>query len=141
MTGAIHLDLRESTAKWLLSGGRLCRGCGVVRPLVEWGVDRSKPSGFASRCLVCDRERARSYYRKNREAVLERAAAKRARKRAGTAQRVCSECPELLPAGRRVVCSRRCADVRCRRLHPEAYAAREARKVVRRREARRAARD
>jgi hypothetical protein len=135
MTRPIHLDLTASTAKWLLSGERLCRGCGVVRPLSEWAVDGSKRSGFASRCRVCDRERAKSYYRENREAVLERAAAKRV-----LVERVCSECRETLPRGRRVVCSDRCGAARYRRLHPDAYAASEARKLVRRR-ARRAERN
>jgi hypothetical protein len=95
-------------------------------------LDGSKRSGFASRCRVCDRERSKRYYEAHREAVLERAAAKRA-----LVERVCSECPETLQKGRRVVCSDRCRDRRYRRLHPEA----EARKVERRREARRAERD
>jgi hypothetical protein len=45
-------------------------------------------------------------------------------------------------AGRqRVACSPRCRDARYRRLHPAEYAANEARKVQRRREARRRRRE
>lgn len=40
-----------------------------------------------------------------------------------------------------MVCSGRCREARFKRLHPESYAKREAAKVERRREARRAAAD
>jgi endogenous inhibitor of DNA gyrase (YacG/DUF329 family) len=84
-----------------------------------------------------ERERSRRYYAEHRERVLAKAAVKRGR----PVERVdCAECGEPLPERRRVVCSGRCAGARNRRLHPAAYAAREARKVVARREARRKAR-
>jgi hypothetical protein len=86
-----------------------------------------------------ERERSRAYYAVNRELVLEKAAVKRGRSRT-IARATCEECGEPLPDGRRVVCSRRCVDARSRRKNPAAYAEREARRVVRRREARRVAR-
>ena len=49
--------------------------------------------------------------------------------------------PQLLDGRRRVVCSERCRDARDRRLHRDAYAAKEARKVERRRWRRRRSRD
>lgn len=85
------------------------------------------------------RARARAYYAANRETVLEKAAAKRGRPRPAE-RTTCEECRESLEGQQRVVCSRRCQDARYRRLHPEAYAENERRKVARRREARRKAR-
>jgi endogenous inhibitor of DNA gyrase (YacG/DUF329 family) len=85
------------------------------------------------------RERARRYYAENREEVLEKAAAKRGRPRPPE-RGTCSECGKPLEGRSRVVCSRRCTDARYRRLHPEAYAENERRKVERRREKRAAAR-
>jgi hypothetical protein len=84
------------------------------------------------------RARARAYYAANREKVLERAAARRGKIRP-VEPRACSECSAPLEPPKRVVCSPRCRDARYRRLHPEAYAAREARKVERRRAKRREA--
>ena len=111
-----------------------CPRCGVVRTFGEFVVDRSKPSGRGWICRVCDRERSAAYYVANREAVLARAAARRP----APLQRACSECSTPLVPPRRVVCSSRCQERRFRRLNPEAYAAREAAKVERRRERRRA---
>jgi hypothetical protein len=81
------------------------------------------------------RAKARAYYAENRERVLEKAAAKRGRERP-VELKECSECGGPLEGKRRVVCSRRCVDARYRRLHPEAYAERERRKVERRRQKR-----
>jgi endogenous inhibitor of DNA gyrase (YacG/DUF329 family) len=81
------------------------------------------------------RARSRAYYWQNREAVLDKQAAKRGKIRSEASE--CSECGGPLEGRRRVVCSERCRDARYRRLHPVAYAANEARKVERRREKRR----
>lgn len=78
------------------------------------------------------RARARAYYAANRERVLEKAAAKRGTVPASLAVN-CSECGGQLEGRQRVVCSPRCREARFRRLHPDAYAAKEARKVERRR--------
>lgn len=86
-----------------------------------------------------ERAKARAYYWANREEVLDRSAERRGRVRV-PALLSCTECGGSLELPRRVVCSSRCRDARFRRLHPEAYAAREARKVERRRKKRRAAR-
>ena len=87
------------------------------------------------------RARARAYYAQNRKAVLERAAAKRGTPR--TPKRtICSECGDPLEGMQRVTCgSRRCREARFKRTNPESHAKREAAKVERRRERRRAARE
>jgi endogenous inhibitor of DNA gyrase (YacG/DUF329 family) len=82
-------------------------------------------------------ERSRRYFAENREAVLARAAAKRNALRGERPELRCSECESPLVGRQRVVCSRRCKDARYRRLHPEAYAAKQRRKVERRRASRR----
>jgi hypothetical protein len=62
-------------------------------------------------------------------------------KREPRAPAYCSECGKLLEGQQRLTCgSSRCRDARFKRLHPDSYAAREAAKVVRRREKGRAAR-
>lgn len=81
-----------------------------------------------------ERERSRRYYVQNREAVLERAAAKRVPR----APSFCPECGEELTGQQRVNCGKSgCREARWKRTNPEAYAAREAKKVERRRERRR----
>lgn len=83
-----------------------------------------------------ERARVRPYYAAHREDVLDRAAAKRGRLRPPE-RTECSECGVPLEGRQRVTCGRAgCRDARFRMLHPEAYAAREARKVERRRERR-----
>lgn len=111
---------------------RRCARCGVDKPVEEFTFDRDKRCGRGSYCRPCEQERSRDYYQRNRERILARMAARR-----GPAPvRFCSECRVELEGRQRVVCSSRCRDARFRRLHPEAYAAKEARKVVRRRERR-----
>jgi uncharacterized protein YlaI len=44
-----------------------CYICGQSKPNDEFPRDRSKSSGRASRCRVCDREKARIRYLANRE--------------------------------------------------------------------------
>jgi hypothetical protein len=112
---------------------RTCPRCGESRRVDEFARDVSKRSGRKSICKGCDRVKAAAYYAANREAVAARTAARRP----SAEPRFCSECFVLLEGRRRVVCSSRCSDARYRRLHPETYAELEARKVVRRREARR----
>jgi hypothetical protein len=136
LRGPNHLDLRASTAAFLLEGERVCGGCGVRRPLSEWSRDASKPSGLGSLCRACTRRRSRQFYARNRERILARAAARRG----PPLVRFCSECGVELEGRHRVTCGKSsCREARFRRLHPEAYAAKEARKVERRRQARRRA--
>ena len=88
-----------------------------------------------------ERERSRAYYWRNREAVLEKAAAKRGRPRPPELTN-CTECGDELEGQQRVICGKAgCRDRRFKRTNPEAYAERERQKVVRRREARRAKRE
>jgi hypothetical protein len=116
---------------------KTCRRCGESRPLGEFIRDATKRVGRGSICKPCDREKSRDYYAANRERVLAKVAAKRP----VPSPRVCEECGDPLEGRQRVVCSARCRDARSRRLNPEAYAERERRKVERRREARRKARE
>lgn len=118
---------------------RVCPRCGRSLPLEDFPVDRSKASGRKSWCRSCDNAKSHAYYAANRETVLEKAAARRGRVPAAAVS--CSECDAPLEGRQRVMCgARRCREARFRRLNPEAYAAREAAKFVRRRERRRALR-
>jgi len=116
------------------SGEKRCPGCGGLKALEDFTADRSKSDGYGSYCRPCDQERSREYYRRNREAVLARAATRR-----GPAPtRFCSECGVELEGRHRVTCGKsKCREDRFKRLHPESYARREAAKVERRRERRR----
>lgn len=116
----------------------VCVKCGERRSRDEFVKDSSKPSGVASTCRECDRERSRAYYAKHREKVLARAAARRPT----TGPRSCSECGAPLEGRQRVTCgARRCRDARFKWTNPDGYAKREAAKVARRREARQRARE
>lgn len=87
-----------------------------------------------------ERERSRTYYPRNREAVLEKAAARRGRARPPE-RTTCSECGDELAGRQRIICGKAsCRDRRFKRTNPEAYAERERQKVERRRDARRKAR-
>ena len=45
---------------------KACRSCRVVKPIVEYAVDRSRRTGRAGICKACDRGRASArYYRNN----------------------------------------------------------------------------
>ncbi len=105
-----------------------CGRCGRTLPLAEFSRDSSKPSGRKSICIPCDRKKAKSYYQKNRAAVLARATAKRVS--VLPPLRFCEECGGLLEGRRRVCCgSSRCLEARARRLDPAGYAERQRRKV------------
>ena len=85
------------------------------------------------------RARSRAYYAANRERVLAKAAAKRGKVREPN-NTACLECGDPLEGRQRVICGKStCRDARYRRMHLEAYAAKEARKVERRRLKRREA--
>ena len=86
-------------------------------------------------------ERARRYYREHREKILGKAAAKRGKPRPPE-RTTCEECGALLEGRQRVSCGKAaCRDRRFNRTNPAAYARREAAKVERRRDARRAKRE
>jgi hypothetical protein len=115
-----------------------CQRCGGWLAPEEFTLDRSKPAGLGSYCRPCDRELSREYYRANRERILAKLAAKRGPRQV----RNCSECGVVLEGRARATCgSSKFREARFRRLQPESYAAREARKVERRREARRLTRE
>ena len=56
-----------------------------------------------------------------------RGASESERRRVLPLERWCTECGKLLEGKARLVCSRRCADARYVRLHPEAFAAKRRR--------------
>lgn len=122
----------------LLPHEKRCSPCGRMLPLSEFTSDKSKRSGVGTYCRECEAARSRKRYARDRKAILAKAAAKRGPK----PFRFCSECGELLEGAQRVTCgTSRCRDRRFKRMHPVQYAAREAAKVERRREARRRARE
>ncbi len=132
--------MRES--QYLDASEKVCSRCGETLPRDAF-VRRTESRGgdYKGWCRQCDAERSRVYYRANRERILEAAAARRGGSRA-EALESCSECGAELVGKQRLTCgSSACRDARFKRLHPEAYAAREAAKVERRREARRRARE
>src|SRR5688572_4827183 len=110
------------------SDRKRCGGCGEWRLVSEFGRDSSKLGRRASICRACGRAKSRRYYAEHRAAVLARIKARKARAKPAEAP-TCSECGGPLPGKARVVCSSRCKDRRFKRLHPEAYAERERRKV------------
>ena len=111
---------------------RTCPRCGKAKPVSDFARDASKASGRKSHCKACDAAKSRRWYADPKNRVKKLAAM--AARRVPASPRFCSECDAPLASGRRVVCSRRCKDRRYRRLHPEAFAAKQARKRARRRE-------
>jgi hypothetical protein len=103
---------------------------GAVMPdcrCIDCGADfppNRGPGRPRRRCRRCAPPRQTSYFPRPRVLIL------------------CSECGEPLHGRQRVICGKpSCRERRFKRLHPESYAAREAAKVERRREARRAKRE
>lgn len=136
--GTVDFDAILRSASW---HGH-CPECGVE--LEHW--DRSMGARFCStkhRYAFRDarkyaedpegqRARSRAYYLANRERILGKAAAKRGGWERPAA--FCSECSVELVGRQRITCGKSsCREARFRRLHPDAYAAREAAKVERRR--------
>jgi hypothetical protein len=127
---------RRRTGVFLSVNEKRCFVCGRMLALGEFTADRSKRLGVGTYCRECDARRGRERYVRDRERILARAAAKRGPQ----PTRHCSECGEPLEGRARVCCGlSKCREARFRRLHPEAYAKREAAKVDRRRERRRSA--
>ena len=46
-----------------------CRACGVPKRLEDFGVDKSRPTGRALYCRPCAAEKAKNYYRANKERI------------------------------------------------------------------------
>ena len=53
--GIFSTSLEDDSPRW-------CSGCEQRLPVEAFSVDRSKPSGRKSTCLVCDRAKSRAYY-------------------------------------------------------------------------------
>ena len=142
-TPAVFYPLRdENVSRW----DHRCRECREEIP-----GDRPRSAFCSQKCAYRNRdrgryaanaeeqrERSRRYYAEHRAEVLARAKARRDRRRTTPLPSECAECSRPLEGQQRVTCgSSGCRDARFRRLHPKAYAAREAAKVERRRERRR----
>ena len=56
-----------------------CYACGEDKPVGEFSPDSSKASGQSSICRACDRAKSRRYYEANRERVLARVKAAKAK--------------------------------------------------------------
>jgi hypothetical protein len=96
---------------------------------------------YGVNCRECGAEIPYSRDQANREKVLEKAALKRTGRPRPVERLTCSECGVELVGRQRVTCgTRRCQDSRFKRTNPDGYAKREAAKVARRREKRRAQR-
>jgi hypothetical protein len=54
------------------SDAKRCPKCGRTLTVADFGVDQGRRGGRKSLCRPCDAERARAYYRANRERVLAR---------------------------------------------------------------------
>ncbi len=44
---------------------KACRSCRVVKPIVDYAVDRSRRTGYAGICKACDCGRASARYHRN----------------------------------------------------------------------------
>ena len=44
---------------------KACRSCRVVKPIVDYAVDRSRRTGYAGICKVCDCTRSSARYYRN----------------------------------------------------------------------------
>jgi hypothetical protein len=60
-------------------GAKVCPRCKVDKPLADFPCDKSKASGRATLCRVCDNLKSKRYYAANRERVIARVQARRAK--------------------------------------------------------------
>jgi len=58
---------------------KVCRSCRVVKPIVEYAVDRSRRTGYAGICKACDCGRASARYYRNTPGAVSRHERKRIR--------------------------------------------------------------
>lgn len=58
---------REKAASLLAAGKKLCRSCGEVKELEQFGQKRRHPGGLASSCRPCERARRKRYVEQNPE--------------------------------------------------------------------------
>jgi hypothetical protein len=85
-----------------------CPGCGILKPLSAFAVDRGKTTGLKSRCKVCDSGKSQRYYEANRERRLRKAAEARAAKPQNVRQ--CKSCGKPASTSRHWYCDG-CAEV------------------------------
>lgn len=52
---------------------KLCTKCGKVKPISEFGKNKSKKDGLQSHCKECVREYKKKHYSENKEYYLEKA--------------------------------------------------------------------
>ena len=75
-------------------GEKKCPDCGVVRPLVEFGVNASRPDGLAFYCKICFRRRTNEHYRRRRQAA---GALVRERYVGPADHKRCADCAQMKP--------------------------------------------
>jgi len=126
---ASHKRNRESGAS--IPSEKRCAHCGENHPAAAFLRNERSADGLSSWCRTCHNEATRRW----RAEHPERVAADNAARRRPRVELSCVECGAVFEgrAGQ-LVCGRRCKDARYRRLHPEAYRAKRARKNRRRRE-------
>jgi hypothetical protein len=129
-------------AEWLHSDESACSRCGGSTKWPDgFALDGSKTFGRKSWCKKCESAKSRAYYRENRERILDARAERRGGSRR-VGRSTCSECGAELEGRQWQTCGKAgCRESRFKATNPEAYAAREAAKVERRRERRRELRD
>lgn len=54
-------------------GPKVCTGCGLEKPIEEFGRRNRTPDGRKARCKNCERAMQREYYARNREAMRAKA--------------------------------------------------------------------
>lgn len=117
---------------------RRCYRCDKARPIGDFVKDKSKASGYASICKLCDRDKGREYYVANREHKLARAKARHTSSSPTNVE--CSHCGATFqrpPGNRAKYCTpehRRLAQQRYdrERYDPQRERARNRRKMLRR---------
>jgi hypothetical protein len=114
------------------AGGRRCARCRRMLLPEHFRADPKGIAGLSSWCRECSREHGRTWRAKNPEKMAAYRARQREKYVAARGERVCSECGGELPKHKGKVCSASCREKRYRRLHPEAYKAKQHRKYLRR---------
>jgi hypothetical protein len=121
----------KRTTKW-------CSGCKRSLPFAAFRQQFATPSWLSSWCGECLVAANRRYRERMREQINAKRREEYAERQREARQRVCVECGASFEARPdALVCSRLCKDARYRRLHPEAYRAKQRRKAARRRERKR----
>lgn len=61
VSGVMGLDWKVEKVRLIEAGQQRCTQCGIVKPVGEFRRNASKPSGYGSACLQCNRESSARY--------------------------------------------------------------------------------